>query len=223
MFLPGLEVEQEAYELPRDEVDKLRKVLRLAEGDQIAVLPNDGRLIRCEFRARQAWPLAIETPSTEPEAKIWLAQAFPKGDRIDTILRMGTELGAHGFALFPADRSVVRWDADKLADKKRRFEAVVRESAEQSFRTRLPVIEFFAGLGAVLERWPDAVVLSEREDETRVFRPDSSRDATLVIGPEGGWAPRELELIGEQGVTLGPLVLRTDTAAVAAIAAARFG
>jgi 16S rRNA (uracil1498-N3)-methyltransferase len=223
VFLPGLYVEQESYELPRDEVDKLRKVLRLAEGDQIAVLPNDGRLIRCEFRARQAWPLGIETPNTEPEAKIWLAQAFPKGDRIDTILRMGTELGAYGFALFPADRSVVRWDADKLSDKKRRFEAVVRESAEQSFRTRLPLVEFFSGLGAVLERWPDAVVLSEREDETRVFRPDSSRDATLVVGPEGGWAPRELELIGDRGVTLGPLVLRTDTAAVAAIAAARFG
>lgn len=222
IFLPGLDTDQEAYALPSDEVDKLRKVLRLPEGSPIAVLPNDGRLIRCEFRAKQAWPIEIETPDSEPEYPVWLAQAFPKGDRIDTILRMGTELGAAGFALFPAERSVVRWDSDKLNDKRRRFEAVIREAAEQSFRSRLPQLEFLGSLGDVFERWPDAVVLSERED---VHRPlaKTSGAVTLVVGPEGGWAPRELELIGDRGVTLGPLVLRTDTAAAAAIAAVRFG
>ena len=66
------------------------------------------------------------------------------------------------------------------------------------------------------------MVLSEREDVERPLA-KSSDDITLVIGPEGGWAPRELELIGDRGVTLGPLVLRSDTAAAAAIAAVRFG
>lgn len=222
MFLPGLDTEQESFELPKDEVEKLRKVLRLPEGSPIAVLPNDGRLIRCEFRARQAWPVAVELPDSEPSQEIWLAQAFPKGDRIDTILRMSTELGVSGFALFPAERSVVRWDRDKLQEKKRRFEAIVREAAEQSFRARLPQLDFLDGLPAVFERWPDAIVLSERDDVAKPL-PVGVERATLVIGPEGGWAPRELDLIGERGVTLGPLVLRTDTAAAAAIAAVRFG
>lgn len=221
IFLPGLDTEQESYPLPSEEVDKLRKVLRLPEGAEIAILPNDGRLIRCEFRSKQAWPIATEYPNTEPSVPIWLAQALPKGDRIDTILRMGTELGVAGFLLFPAERSVVRWEASKLAEKRRRFEAVIREAAEQSYRSRLPEFAFAKDLAEVLCR-PDAVVLSEREDVSQPLT-KTDQPISLVIGPEGGWAPRELDLIGDRGVTLGPLVLRTDTAAVAAIAAVRFG
>lgn len=224
VFLPGLDTGLESYPLPGDEVDKLRKVLRLPEGAQIAVLPNDGRLIRCEFRERQAWPVGVEEPNTEPVERIILAQALPKGDRIDTILRMGTELGVAGFALFHGERSVVRWDHDKLSAKRRRLDALIREAAEQSFRTRLPEIEFLNDLRGVLDRWPGAIVLSERDDVTCTLRDAARTDPTVVvIGPEGGWSPKELNWIGDRGVTLGPLVLRTDTAAASALAALRFG
>jgi 16S rRNA (uracil1498-N3)-methyltransferase len=222
VFLPGLDVEQESYELPKEEVEKFRKVLRLAEGDPIAVLPNDGSLIRCEFRARQAWPISKEFPATEPTLQLTLAQAFPKSDRLDTILRMGTELGVYRFLLFPAERSVVRWDAAKLADKSRRFQAILREAGEQSFRSVLPLIEFAPSLKAVLEGTPDAVVLSEVEGVSPRLAPKGEA-MTVVVGPEGGWAPRELALIGARGVTLGPLVLRTDTAGIAAAAALLLG
>ncbi len=218
VFLPGLETEDvPAFELPKDEVDKFRKVLRLEEGSFIAVLPNDGRVIVCEFRARQAWPVETYQPQTERHRKIILAQALPKGDRLDTILRMGTELGVFKFVLFPAERSVVRWDAEKQRDKVRRFDAIVREAAEQSYRTRLPAIEFLPSLEAVLKQWPDAAILSELETATRTLDTVTG-PATVVIGPEGGWAPREVDLIGDRGITLGPLVLRTDTAGVGVLA-----
>lgn len=217
LFLPGLDPDQDSYDLPREEVEKFRKVLRLEEGSQIAVLPNDGSLIRCAFRAKKAWPLSVEHPNTEPVTDVTLVQAFPKGDRLEIVLRMGTELGVKRFVLFPAERSVVRWDADKLDQKRRRFDAIVREAAEQSFRVRLPEIEFLPDLKAVLGRFPKAVVLSELESVTKGL-PVERNTVELVIGPEGGWAPRELELIGERGVTLGPLVLRTDTAGPAAAA-----
>jgi len=217
VFLPGLDIDQESYELPKEEVEKFRKVLRLAEGDQIAVLPNDGSLIRCEFRAKQAWPLSTEHPNTEPSLHLTLAQAFPKADRLDTVLRMGTEIGVSRFLLFPAERSVVRWDAAKLVEKKRRFEAVVREAAEQCFRSVLPSIEFAPSLAGVLKSEPDAVVLSELEGLVNGLARTGEK-MTIIIGPEGGWAPRELKEIGERGVTLGPLVLRTDTAGIAAAA-----
>lgn len=217
IFLPGVDLDSESFELPREEVEKFRKVLRLAEGDQIAVLPNDGTLIRCAFRARRAWPLAVESPDTEPRRRIVLAQAFPKGDRLETVIRMGTELGVAEFALFPAERSVVRWDPSKLADKRRRLEAIVRESAEQAFRSRLPEVGFLGSLGEVLVKWPGAQVLSEVQSVTTPLK--RVDDVTLVVGPEGGWSPRELEQIGNRGVTLGPLVLRTDTAGIAAAAA----
>lgn len=218
VFVPGAAPDG-PIELPPDEVDKLRKVLRLPEGSQIAVLPNDGTIVRCEFRARQACPLAVERPDTEARRQLTIAQALPKADKLDIIVRQCTEIGVARFLLFAAERSVVQWDANKLRDKQRRLEAIAREAAEQCYRTVLPTIAFAASLAAVLKQEPEAVVLSEAEGVARRFKPSGDR-LTLVIGPEGGWAPRELALIGERGVTLGPRVLRVDTASAAAAALA---
>ena len=216
IFLPGVSAE-EAIELPREEVEKLRKVLRLNEGDQIAVLPSDGSLIRCEFKAKQAWPIGVEWPNTEPDLKLTIAQALPKGDRIETVIRMCTEIGVSQFVFFEADRSVVRWDAAKRRERLRRLEAIARESAEQSYRTKLPEIGFAGDLKEVLTTIPEAIVLSEDEGVENCLTPKAA-EMTLVVGPEGGWSPKELELIGTRGVTLGPRVLRTDTAGPAAAA-----
>lgn len=216
VFLPGADAEG-PIELPGEEVEKLRKVLRLAEGDEIAVLPNDGTLLRCEFRQRKAWPKEVERPNTEPSLFLNLAQALPKGDRAETVIHMCTEIGVSRFVFFGADRSVVKWDETKRKEKLRRLQAVAREAAEQSFRTKLPFIEFEVDLAAVLRRFPNAIVLSEVEDVERKLT-HSFGEAALVVGPEGGWSPKELELIGERGVTLGPRVLRTDTAGPAAAA-----
>ncbi len=215
VFLSGIAVAQESYELPKEEADKFAKVLRLAEGAPIAVLPNDGSLIRCEFRDRRAWPISTEHPHTERDHQLTLCQALPKGDRLETVLRMGTELGVANFVIFHADRSIVRWEAPKVVDKLRRYEAIVRESAEQSFRTKLPTIQFLPDLAAVLTQFPAALVLSELEGEVKAL---TLSTACLIVGPEGGWSPREVSLIGDRGVTLGPLVLRTDTAGIAAAA-----
>ena len=220
VFVEGASPDDGPIELPRDEVEKLRKVLRLAEGDPIAVLPNDGTVIRCSFRARQAHPEGVERPETEPCIQLTVAQALPKADKLDLIVRQGTEIGVSHFALFAAERSVVRWDAAKTADRLRRLRAISREAAEQCFRCSLPSIEAMPDLQAVLAAWPDAVVLSEVEEiDQRLQRPQPPADRmTLVVGPEGGWAPRELALIGNRGVTLGPRVLRVDTATAAAAA-----
>lgn len=223
-FVPGVSAEG-PFELPPDELDKFRKVLRLGTGDLVAILPDDGTLITCRLQGRQAVPESVEPVETEPDLRVVLAQAFPKGDRLETVLRMGTEVGVSEFWLFPAERSVVRWDAHKLADKVRRLEAIVRESAEQSYRGRLPKISLFGSLREVLEEEPDALVLSEVETVTRRLRQvaEGRPQAVLVVGPEGGWAPAELGLIGDRGVTLGPRVLRTDSAGPAAAAVLLLG
>ncbi|MFQ3588394.1 MAG: RsmE family RNA methyltransferase [Fimbriimonadaceae bacterium] len=224
VFVPGADL-SEPFELPRSEWEKFHKVLRLGNGDPIAVLPNDGTLWECRLEGRRAVPVRCTRPEVEPETRVTIAQALPKGDRIETVCRMGTEIGVVRFVLFLADRSVVRWDAEKRQDRIRRLEAIVREAAEQSFRTRLPEIVWCDSLGRLLDAQPDAIVLSESEAPlpslARVWRERrsaGSREATLVVGPEGGWSPAELAAIGERGVTLGPRVLRTDTAGPAAAA-----
>ncbi len=206
-------------DLPPAEVDKFRKVLRLAEGSLIAVLPNDGSLIICEFRARQAHPIEVAHPGTEPERTVILAQALAKPDKMDTIIRCCTEIGVRRFVLFPADRSVVRWEPSKLADRLHRYEAIAREAVEQSFGLRVPEVASAPSLQAVLEEHSHLLVFSEREDAPMI--PASGDGA--VIGPEGGWSPAELALIGDRGVSLGPRVLRVDTAAITAASLLVFG
>lgn len=222
VFLPGVDL-SEAVELPKLEADKFRKVLRLGTGDYVAVLPNDGSLVICQLEGRSVRAVERVWPQTEPERAVTLAQALPATNKLETILRMGTEVGAHAFILFPSERTVVRWDAAKKAEKLPRLEAIVREAAEQSFRCRLPAIRFQASLAEVLETAPNAIVLSEREGVRRPFNASGPTPKTLVVGPEGGWSPSELDLIGERGVTLGPRVLRADTCGPIALGLALLG
>jgi 16S rRNA (uracil1498-N3)-methyltransferase len=202
--------------LPDDEVDKLRKVLRLSPGAFIAVLPNDGSLIVCRLLHKTAEPLETVRPETEPALSLTLAQALPKGDKLDDIVRSCTEAGISHFLLFPSERTVVRWDAKKSADRLRRLNAIAREAAELSFRTRLPTLAFEESLIGVLKSEPEAVVLAEGESVRRKLTRTSDQRMCVVVGPEGGWTARETALIGDRGVTLGPRVLRVDHAGFAA-------
>jgi 16S rRNA (uracil1498-N3)-methyltransferase len=217
VFLPGVDLSAEIV-LPPDELDKLRKVLRLSSGALIAVLPDDGTLVRCELRGRVAMPVEVVRPETEPAMRLTIAQALPKGDKLEEIVRACTELGAVRFLLFASERTVVRWDEKKVEDRLRRLRTIAKESAEVSFRTRLPRIEFVDSLDEVLAMEPDAIVLSEVESVDRRLPSVLGESATLVVGPEGGWSPRELKMIGDRGATLGPRVLRVEHAAAAAAA-----
>lgn len=226
VFLPGADPEDEAFELPQAELDKLRKVLRMQAGDPLALLPNDGSVLRCRLEGRRAIVEARELPSTEPTRRLRLAQALPKGDRLETVVRMGTEIGVAEFLIFPAHRSVAQWDAGKRRDRLRRLEAIARESAEQSFRTVLPRLEWADSLADVLRLHPSAIALHEGESVRQPFREAlaaAGDETTLAVGPEGGWDRSETELIGDRAATLGPLVLRTDTAGLAAAALALLG
>lgn len=216
LFVPGASAEG-PIELPPDEVNKLRKVLRLSPGAIIGVLPDDGTIIRCEFQNRVAIPLEVHRPDVEPSLKVTIAQALPKGDRMEDIVRACTEIGVSEFILFSSERTVVRWDEKKTQDRLARLRTIATEASELSFRTRVPTLTWSKGLDDVLKARPNAVVLSEVEGLGAGLNP-ADGEITLVVGPEGGWAPREIQAIGNRGVTLGPRVLRVDHAAAAAAA-----
>ncbi len=214
VFVPGASPE-DAIELPQEEIDKIRKVLRLSTGAEIGVLPNDGSLIRCRFEGRDATPLEQVWPSTESPLRLTVAQALPRGDKLDEIIRACTEIGVAQFVLFPSERTVVKWDAKKTGERIRRLETIAREACEMCFRTLLPTFRLFPDLKSVLKEYPSATVLSEVEGVSPKLSAQATQ-MTLVVGPEGGWASSELKQIGDRGVTLGPRVLRVDHAAAAA-------
>ena len=214
VFVPGADPEA-TIALPKEEVDKLRRVLRLSAGAEIAILPNDGSVLRCRFTGREAESLERFWPQTEPIRRLSVCQALPKGDKLDEIVRACTEIGVAHFAFFESDRTVVKWDREKLDSRLSRLATIAREACEIAFRTKLPTFEVLGDLGDVLRKYPEAAVLSEAEGEAARLKPDTQQ---IVVGPEGGWSPREIALIGSRGVTLGPRVLRVDHAAPAAAA-----
>ena len=225
-FVPGLpDPLEEYFDLPKEEYDKFHKVLRMASGDRVAVLTGDGRLVTCELVGRGCQPLETLRPQTESQRSVVLALGLPKPDNLEESVRMATEMGVSKFVVFPADRSVVKWDSGKAEQKTERLKRIAREAAEVSFRARLPAIVWRQSLAALLEEHPTAIVLSEVEGigqtlSNAIGSMDPSAEIVLMIGPEGGWAPREVALIGARAVTLGPRVLRVDTAAAAACALA---
>ena len=216
VFIPGASPDG-PIQLPKEELDKLRKVLRLSPGAEIAVLPNDGTLIQCRLQPLHADPIAVHLPETEPKIHVTLAQSLPKGDKLDEIIRACTEIGVSRFVLFSSDRTVVKWDEKKTVDRVSRLQTIAREAAEVSFRTRLPEFAVVPNLAAVLRAYPEALVLSEVEGISPTLS-THEESVTIVVGPEGGWSQLELKLIANRGVTLGPRVLRVDHAGPAAAA-----
>ncbi len=216
LFLPGATAD-EPFELPPAEIDKLRKVLRLPAGAEIAILPGDGSIIRCEFKGSEAFPQEVLRPNTEPKLRLTLAQALPKGDKLDDIVKACTGIGVARFVLFPSERTIVQWDQKKLEGRLRRFTTIAREEAEVSFRTQVPKFETAQDLREVLSRYPHAAVLSEVEGLAPKLEAVGD-EMTIVVGPEGGWSQKELDQIGNRGVTLGPRVLRVEHAGPAAAA-----
>lgn len=202
-------------DLPSEELNKFRNVLRLSTGDQVAILPGDGRLIVCQLDGKQAIPLETHYPNTEPGLDLTLALALSKPDSLETSIRMATELGVSALVLFPSDRTVARWDDKKWEKKLVRLHAIAREAAEVSFRTKLPDIQVKSNLAQVLADLPDSKVLSEQENCNFPLTLSGDRMA-IVIGPEGGWSPAEVALIGDRAMTLGKRVLRVDTAVCSA-------
>lgn len=212
VFLPGLVIEESPIELPKHEYEKFSKVLRLKTGDEVVVLPNNLKVVRCKLSGRNVIPIEIVEVNNEVEHEAKLILSLPKIDRLETVLRMGTELGIKKFILFPSDRSIIRWDKEKRIDRLKRFQVIIQEAAEQSYRTILPKIEYLDNVEQVLLNHPESWVLNEGDWVQKTIHEVDMRSG--IIGPEGGWSPREMKLIEERSITLGKRVLRVDTAAI---------
>ncbi|MCU1446817.1 16S rRNA (uracil(1498)-N(3))-methyltransferase [Cryobacterium sp.] len=163
---------------------------------------------------------------TRPAApRIVLVQALAKGDRDELAVQAATELGIDGVVPWAASRSVSRWEGAKIAKGQARWAAIVREASKQSIRPWLPTVSpltstkqlaALAGSTRMLLLEPSAA-----DRLTTIGQPAENLDIVLVVGPEGGIAPSELDILERAGATrvrLGDTVLRTSTAGPAAVA-----
>lgn len=183
------------------------------------VVEAAAKLVRVRVAAR------VEVPPSRP--RLVLVQALAKGDRDELAIQAATELGADEVVPWQAARSVSRWSAEKTAKGLARWRSIVREAAKQAHRAWVPEVvdpvttrelaNRTAGRMLVLE--PTASVALT---DTPLAAPDDGvEEIVLVVGPEGGIAPDELDTLRAAGATivrLGDTVLRTSTAGPAALA-----
>lgn len=221
-------------------------VLRLEPGDEIVLFDGSGRQARARLDGDVADVHAIET-ATDPRARVVLVQAMPKGTKSDDVVRMATELGAHAIHFAHSDHAVARPDDARGSKKASRWQRIAEEAARQCERATVPDVQAPAPLLEVCARAPHeatrlvawarggrplAEVLNELRPRTldtnsadveraADTREPAVRETWIAVGPEGGFSDAELDALDRLGfarVTLGPHVLRVDTAALAALA-----
>jgi 16S rRNA (uracil1498-N3)-methyltransferase len=170
---------------------------------------------------------AVKTPP--PPCSITLAQAVPKGKNMDLIVQKAVELGASLIAPILSDRTVVQLDAAELEKKRAKWQEVALEACKQCGQNHLPAVakpsapkDFFeraerSELMLIASLQPDAKPLKSILADFVSAHSRLPRSATVMVGPEGDFTPAELSLAKSNGclpVTLGPIILRTETAAI---------
>lgn len=230
-FLPNAIEASSLIQLSGQDARHISQVLRLGPGDVIEVAGLSGRvgvarIERVDNDHVTAYVESLKTGGAEPPVSLILAQGLPKADKMEFIIQKAVELGVCAIAPMVCEHSVVRYDAKKAASRVERWQSIAREAAKQSKRDSIPTVAPIRELKQVLQECPDdTTILMLYEGKTpvclrQVLRQSSAASYLLLIGPEGGFSQTEVDLcqqFGGQSVTLGPRILRTETASLAAV------
>jgi len=228
---PGVELA-----LPDAAATHLVRVLRLQPGDACVLFNGDGHdhaatLLAADKRGARVRVGASSAVDNESPLRIALLQGIARGDKMDWILQKATELGVASVHPVHSDRSEVKLEGERAAKRLAHWRSVVASACEQSGRARVPDVGAALVLDALLRDGLPAArrFLLDPEAGASIASLDALDGAcVLAVGPEGGWSPRDRQALREagfEGPRLGPRILRTETAGIAAIAAlqARFG
>jgi 16S rRNA (uracil1498-N3)-methyltransferase len=234
---PGSYVTGDEIDLPHDEAQHLTRVLRLRAGDDVRVFDGRGReftatVVRAGRAAASVRIGVRHAPAPEPRVAITVAQAVLKGDKMDDVVRDAVMIGAATIQPIVTTRTEIALETLRRGHRRERWERVAVSSAKQCGRAVVPPIAEPVAFDAL----PDALrALRVPEPAFMLVEPgaaagaqaltemgaDPPREATLVIGPEGGWTEDELDRAAAvcRLITLGGRTLRADAMGVVAIAA----
>ncbi|MCG0274761.1 MAG: 16S rRNA (uracil(1498)-N(3))-methyltransferase [Thermosediminibacteraceae bacterium] len=222
----------DVVEISGEDAHHITKVLRMAKGEFLNLSNGvdsigKGQILELIPESCKIKVKVIEKTNFEPKRpRITLFQGVPKGQKFDFILQKNTELGVAEFVPVITERTVVEIDDKKSKKKVERWQKIVKEAAKQCCRPDLPVVHEpvdFDECIKLLKKYP--LVLVPWEEEREVFLKQilstvsaDLKDIAVLIGPEGGLSKEEIEKVKKSGaitVSLGPRILRTETAGFA--------
>jgi 16S rRNA (uracil1498-N3)-methyltransferase len=231
-YLPPESWNTDALTLTGSEAHHCRNVLRLESGDKVVLFDGRGRELTAEITSGSP-ELALrklhEAQTPPLRCQITLGQAIPKGKNMDLIVQKAVEIGAAEIAPILSDRTVVRLDEESAASKQAKWQTVAIEAAKQCGQNWLPRVhvpqsmaQFFQqprrfDLQLIGSLQSDAVHLKKILAEYSAEHGDRPTSVLMLVGPEGDFTPAELSLARSHGcrpITLGPIVLRVETASI---------
>ncbi len=228
--MPGTHERGESVRIEGEDAHHIRDVLRLHAGDRVEVIDSAARAFDAEiaFAGKDVVARLLEERDAYPESgvRVDVAQALPKGAKMDYVIEKATELGVGAILPFVSERTIPRAGGkEKLA----RWRRIARSAAQQCGRRATPSVAEPATFSDLLARaqeydrvlfaWESVRAAPLRESLPRLLH--GARSVLVVIGPEGGFSHVEAEMAQGEGahvVSLGPRILRTETAALALLA-----
>ena len=211
-----------------DDARHIARSLRMAVGDEITVCDGSGkeyltRLVRIRDEECTARIDLVTESRAEPGCRVTLYMAYPKGDKLETVIQKSVELGASEIVPFESERCIKRPAPEKAEKQTARLERIAHEAAKQCGRAVLPIVERPISFTSLTERIPShALVLLcyEREGANTIRHTLEAlsappADIAVIVGSEGGFSEGEAKSLAEAGavcVNLGPRILRCETA-----------
>ena len=233
-FVEPSQIQGNRIVITGSDVNHIKNVLRMKPGEEIAVSNGaDGKEYRCGIEELLEEEMIctlrfIKEDGLELPARVTFFQGLPKADKMEWIVQKSTELGAAAIAPVAMIRSVVKLEGKDGAKKTERWQKIAREAVKQCARVNAPEVKMPRKLAAMKDELNALDVLIVPWEDARdgsiadclaPFKAKERVSVGILIGPEGGIAPEEAEWLtheaGAKLVTLGPRILRTETAAIA--------
>ncbi len=213
--------------LSKEDEHHLCHVMRMKKGDEIEVV-YDQKLYLCRIDSFN--PLTISViheiaNDVEIKEEITLLFALTKGDKTDLVLQKATELGVKRIALIETERTVVKYDNKDIDKKLERFKKIMKEASEQSHRLIIPELLGIYNLKNLpKELLSDINYVGYEKDANEISDAfqglQKGKSISILIGPEGGFSPQEIDALTSQSfirTSLGKRILRAETAAIYAL------
>ena len=236
LFLPAEQFEGDIAQIVGSDNLHLVRVLRMRVGERLILLDNRGSawVAVLETVEKSASRARLEAPAPlpqEPRLRITVAQAMGKGDKLEQVIQHGVEIGASHFVPLETERGVVSFSPERAKEKLTRWSQIAKSAAEQSGRLFLPTVSAAMRFKDWATQAETPTLLLHTDPHAMTLRAyleglqSLPTCLTLAVGAEGGWTPAEAEFAKGfhiATVRLNTPVLRTETAALAAISQIRY-